>query len=99
MTNKALKLIYGYMDEWGWAYELIDCPIIHRDLDSNSAWEVVQEMERKGDVDKFMKFAGAVYSDSKTSIKYLTILLYNPTNFFNCFAKWLEEGERRKNKK
>lgn len=64
---------------------------IEHPLDSNTAWEVVQEIERKGDWESFVTFteyaAPIGYDDS-----YLKWIM-NPENFFNCLVRWLEENE------
>ena len=90
------KLIYEYM---GWrntkkdtycdVCHAIICTKISHPFDSNSAWEVVQEMERKGDWDKFQVTLWQTYNGMTKNgfVKYCM----NPKNFFNCFAKWLEE--------
>ena len=47
LTDKQLKLIYEYMG-WAWGYDLKNNILMHKRLDSNTAWECVQEMERRG---------------------------------------------------
>lgn len=113
MTGKQLKLIYEYM---GWCSNhkdeyCPDCGYEHTDrddikLDSNLAWEVVQEMERKGDwVGNHKSFLNYVFDDAFPPDDFDNIMmsgesflimfnkLQNPTNFFNCMAKWLEDKE------
>lgn len=94
MTDKELKAIYEYMEDAGW-----DSGIWGEiKFNSNSAWEVVQEMERKGDWNSFEIFVNdEIWSNilNRLHINF-TPWLYNPTNFFNCFTKWLEEKENQK---
>lgn len=85
MTDKQLKLIYDYMGWWFY----IDSPHI---FDSNTAWECVQEMERKGDIKDFYYFIDDVICNKRYIYEY-PFWIMNPTNFFNCFAKWLESRE------
>ena len=51
-------------------------------LDSNLAWEVVQEMERKGDD---MTFLVSIYTIMPEGRSYI-FWLYNPDNFFRCLG-------------
>jgi hypothetical protein len=83
MTDKELKAIYEYM---------VNAKIDHK-LDSNSAWECVQEMEKKGHELEFTIFAGRIWSETPY-IMGLYFWLMNPINFFNCFAKWLMSKEK-----
>lgn len=60
-------------------------------LDSNSAWECVQEMVNKKD---WVDFQTKVYwSDVVKDIRGIDFIpwLYNPANFFDCFGKWCLE--------
>ncbi len=86
MNDKQLKLIYEYM---GWKiinYEL--------EFDSNLAYECVQEMERKGDWEDFIyycpSFIWSVLGEEQMTKSNFILWLFNPNNFWNCFAKWLE---------
>jgi hypothetical protein len=99
MNQEQLKLIYEYMAkaDWGMGKWFIgDWGINHPfSLDSNAAWECVQEMESREEVDEFMTF---VFDTTLgKSGKYLALWLYNPDNFFNCFSKYLEgrKNERK----
>jgi len=104
MTDKDLKNIYEYM---GWSNKFtLETTTLTGDkisfstpqtipLDSNSAWEVVQEMERKGDWKEFENKTFAAWGD-EVRCGFFIQWLYNPTNFFNCFAKFLEEREWEK---
>jgi hypothetical protein len=91
VTNDELKAIYEYMKDIKW--ELFPKPIYvcgkylygTKPLGSNSAWECVQEMERKGDWNDFLIHCFNVAE------KLNWIWLYNPTNFFDCFGKWCLE--------
>ena len=96
MTDKQLKLIYKYMlqvEGWEYADYLMYKAdgLIHRVFDSNSAWEVVQEMARKGDREKFELIAYCIWVEHEE--KPYELWRMNPQNFFNCFSKWLEEKE------
>lgn len=91
MTDKEIELIYNYM---GWEYwqSRPTCA-----LDSNSAWKCVQEMERKEDWHDFYIFMFEQYQYAINNLNALLIDMHNfalwsknPTNFFNCFSKWLE---------
>lgn len=102
MTEKKLKLIYGYMKEAGWVFDRglpypkngnweYICGI--KELDSDSAWEVVQEMERKGEWKEFYYLSEENnFVDIYNRPDVFTWLM-NPDNFFYCFAKWLEGKE------
>lgn len=91
MTNKQLKLIYEYM---GWEPTITKwirdtTTEYDNNFDSNSAWECVQEMERKGDLEKFDVYSlnEWMYADNNNS----NFWIFNPVNFFDCFSKWLEK--------
>ena len=105
MTEKDLKRIYEYM---GWLeeshcrnescpYKLNECLCPYwqdyKTLDSNSAWECVQEMERRGDSEKFYSVPLDKWTKEDPPESY-EFWLFNPTNFFNCMAKWLEVKEK-----
>lgn len=116
MTNNELKAIAGYMPEWqyndSWGlFKKVIRPIDKVNpiiLDSNSAWECVQEMERKGDWDSFsweIYKEGGLYGgdvvlwSNKEVRKDFIPWLYNPANFFSCFGKWcLERSENETSK-
>lgn len=97
MTDKQLKLIYEYM---GWLVSSKDgCPQVFESddckkhiLDSNTAWEVVQEMWRKEDWTHFACFALNDETGMQSEFFDTDCIkwIMNPTNFFNCMAKWLE---------
>jgi len=100
MKNKQVKLIYTYM-RWDFErYLLRDCS---HPFDSNTAYECVQEMERKGDWNNNMtSFLNYVFDDAYPPNDFKDAMMsgegfivmfdkiMNPDNFFNCFAKWLE---------
>ena len=88
MTDTDLKLIYSYMEEAGWLTsgankDFPEHPIM---LDSNSAWECAQEIERRKDDEEFLCF---IFEKADT-LDCLVWWILNPKNFFNCMAKWLE---------
>lgn len=87
MTDKEFNLIYDYMK---WFHDGIE-----HDFDSNSAWEVVQEIERRKEWFYFLHSHLRQQNQGKIPINYSDYIkwLYNPTNFFNCFAKWLLSKE------
>jgi hypothetical protein len=92
MTNEQIKLIYEYM-EWkinkqSPSPHLYQVTPYSKILDSNSAWEVVQEMEKKRDWSKFFVVAFNCFKDVRNF--EFTLWLINPDNFFECMAKWLE---------
>jgi len=90
MNDNQLKLINEYMEK---ARLSFCCDGIGDKFnpDSNSAWEVVQEMKRKMQWYSFFLFVHTVsYPEDDVSF------LMNPKNFFNCFSMWLE-GQRRTN--
>ena len=95
MTDKDLKNIYEYM---GWAVKTLKVgSVTHYEtykkvLDSNSAWECVQEMGRKGDWHEFYIFMFEQLNNLNVLIDMHNFALWNnnPTNFFNCMAKWCE---------
>ena len=80
MTDKQLKLIYKYM---GWCHAE---NIYTKELDSNRAYECVQEMGRRGDWGDFLD---TITVDKDKNYQFV-FWFYNPDNFFNCMAKWLE---------
>jgi len=84
MTDKELKAICDYMGQ-PWKGVIFDS----RQFDSNSAWEVVQEMERKGDLGNFYDFTYGLLLREMD----FTFWLMNPCNFFRCFTKWLMSKE------
>jgi len=97
MTDKELSLIYDYM---GWCSQPNGemcpyCGYIHNSddilLDSNTAWEVVQEMERKGDLSKLESFIWDLYV--RTNVNGICKFIMNPSNFWKCFTKWLSKEE------
>ena len=104
MTPEKLKLIYSYM---GWCEKCKFCiPDHHHNrevcskdkslhlLDSNSAWECAQEIERRGEIDSFELLFFDMYLKIGVDDSKLFYQL-NPTNFFTCFGKWLEERESK----
>ena len=84
MTNKQLKLIYEYM---GWNPKYVG---FEKRLDSNSAWECVQEMERRGDWLEFSRNAWQDFGSIGVTYSQFILWLFNPDNFFTCFGKFLE---------
>ena len=67
MTDKQLKLIYDYM---GWEESVNDHPYPWgnaKELDSNHAWECVQEMERRGEIISFSDFVWYEYLTNITT--------------------------------
>lgn len=60
-------------------------------LDSNDAWKCVQEIERQYDWVTFFDYCRD--NDFAFDAEYVAWLM-NPTNFFNCFAAWLEGREK-----
>ena len=89
MIQKNLELIYDYM---GWLEDINDYPYPYgnaKALDSNSAWECVQEMARKADIKDFYYFIDDVICNKYYIYEY-PFWIMNPDNFFNCMAKWLE---------
>ena len=102
MEQKELQCIYEYM---GWyktnrarneknPYANWIWPV----LDSNTAWECVQEMERKGDSLSFSKHSYDVFMNAPANVTNYFLWLYNPTNFFDCFGKWLERRGKESGK-
>jgi hypothetical protein len=64
-------------------------------LDSNSARECVQEMEKRfenpklrSDYERFEGYAKMMWRYGKH--KFFIAWLMNPENFWDCFSKWLE---------
>jgi hypothetical protein len=93
MTEKQLKLIYEYMgwkDEEGESvaedFKIIVWSGKKKPLDSNSAWECVQEMYQRSDWEDFVNYCWV--EDYVTSQNVMFIM--NPNSFFECFSKWLE---------
>ena len=96
MTDKDLKNIYEYM---GWSNKFtLETTTLTGDkisfstpqtipLDSNSAWEVVQEMYRQSDWEDFVNYCWV--EDYVTCQNVMFIM--NPTSFFDCLGKWLEK--------
>jgi len=102
MTDKALKLIFEYMKERGWDYTYYThskdegTSEYTHPFDSNTAYECVQEMERKGDWDEFIIFYMNEFELSSLSdMPHFMIWSTNPTNFFTYFFKWLEDKQNR----
>jgi hypothetical protein len=105
MNDKELKVIYEYMKEvknWGLRSDPSRLDgYYYNKLDSNSAWEVVQEMEIRDEFIKFYLYIEDFYfkqspfgfNSVEEAHAAFFIWLYNPTNFFNCFAKWLLSKE------
>jgi hypothetical protein len=105
MIDKELKAIYEYMGwclhntedgikytEYGYLCPLCNTIIVNRKLDSNSAWECVQEMERRSHYQDFEWF----WLDEMKKLQVVgSSWIMNPTNFFQCFAKFLEEKEEK----
>lgn len=85
MTDKDLKRIYEYMG--------IPNLTVHQHfpLDSNSAWECVQEMDRKDDLELFY-YNTHNLCDEATRLNHAQFQLWlmNPTIFWRYFSKWLE---------
>lgn len=65
-------------------------------LDSNLAWECVQEMERKerGAYHDFLVFSREIWDREIPENDGFYFWIADPTNFFNCFAAWLEGREK-----
>lgn len=123
MTDNQIRLIYEYMDWIGvnggsGGYDahamkahLENPHSANRNLDSNDAWECVQEMEKKEDWGEFIddvyrdfyrwidrirrgiKGQQVTEIDSPIETQFPKYII-NPTNFFNCMAKWLEGREK-----
>lgn len=104
MTDKDLKRIYMYMG-WcshndicrDGKYFCVRCwkglsdrVNICSPLDSNTAWECVQEMERKDESESFDDFYQDEWLEHGGNCPSFTLWASNPDNFFNCMAKWLE---------
>ena len=105
MNQEQLILIYKYMEKAGWLYcfsntdigigmKLIDGCYTPNTLDSNACWECVQEMEKRGHSDEFDCVLTGNWLN-KEGYECFTVFSMNPTNFWNCFASWLEEREDR----
>ena len=92
MTSEKLKLIYKYM---GWFF-MYDYPSSPEKLDSNSAWKCVQELTRRGAFTSFEAFAFEYYEglQQKPVGNFLT-WIFDPENFFDCFASWLEGRSKK----
>ena len=107
MSDKDLKRIYRYM---GWCshsdiwrdgkFFCVKCRKGLSDrvntcfpLDSNTAWLCVQEIEWRFDIKEFSAFVFDTRLHGKEDAN-LSLWLMNPTNFFNCMAKWLEGREK-----
>ena len=88
MNDKDLKNIYEYMSKRGWELRYLHgvYPDYSEELDSNSAYECVQEMGRRGDWGDFLD---TITVDKDKNYQFV-FWFYNPDNFFNCMAKWLE---------
>jgi hypothetical protein len=93
-----LELIYKYM---GWCEKCKKCnPNIHHnrevcardEMDSNKAWECVQEMEKQGHADEFETYLYTCWCDAKV-LQCQLVWEKNPTNFFSCMGAWLEGRE------
>ncbi len=91
MNDKQLKLILTYI--YGKDYRFKELRVEKKGnyiLDSNLAWECVQEMERKGHSEEFDDFYQDEWLEHGGSCKSYTLWSTNPDNFFTCMAKWLE---------
>jgi hypothetical protein len=74
----------------------IDSNIHHR-FDSNDAALCVQEMQKRGDWQKFCATGFVIYFEKKIPIhifpeNYIA-WLSNAENFFNAMSEWLKEGK------
>lgn len=87
MTYEQLKLINEYMG-WYWNPN-VQRELPNRELDSNSAWECMQEIGRKEDGREFYYFIDDMICNKCYIYEYPSWIM-NPTNFFNCMAVWLE---------
>ena len=99
MTSDELKAIAGYIPEWqyndSWGlFKKVIRPIDKINpiiLDSNSAWECVQEIIKKKHYMPFEIYAAEQWLADKESELQFVFWLYNPKNFFSCFGKWCLE--------
>ena len=92
MNKKQLKLLYEYM-RWKPYYTVHSDTVVYSTiLDSNVAWEVVQELQRKGDVFIFQSFLKEEFNKISSN-EYLFVWGRNPDNFFRCLGEFLEQRE------
>lgn len=102
MNKKQMKLIYEYM-RWKPYYTVHSDTVVYSTiLDSNVAWEVVQELDRRGDWDSFsyeifreggLHGGDVEYWSNKEVRKDFIPWLFNPDNFFRCLGEFLEQRE------
>lgn len=99
MTDNDIKLIYEYM-EWklGYLYYPDNLRDKLQPLDSNSAWECMREMEKRGDRLSFEMYSCFEIFDKLDRRIYpsYTFWLMNSENFFPSMSEWLKELKIRK---
>jgi hypothetical protein len=95
MNQEELKLIYSYMQDFDMLWMYCHNGTCEHSLDSNSAWECVQEMEKRKDYPSFEQKCLSIWLKTVVDLpsEYFTAWLFNPTNFFKCFAAFLKERE------
>ncbi len=83
MTNEDKKLIADYMSYWT------------SPLDMNFASLCVQEMQKRGDWQKFCATGFVIYFEkerpSHVFPENYIAWLFNAENFFNAMSEWLKE--------
>jgi hypothetical protein len=88
MTESELNHIYQYMKDTEWLKA-------GSKLDSNRAYECVQEMEKQGHADEFELYYYNMWLEVEGSLQCEMVWSMNPTNFFSCMSSWLESSRGR----